>query len=216
MQEKNSDQDFTAYCKAKYMALRQLGMRSILLFINFFLIIMALYQLKPASRSLFIDSLGSQRLPYVWIITAIVMGVIITYYHKIVQLYSRINIVLGTCLIFSAALVLFRLVFFSAIHAFFRRCRQNQRPGIILFNQPGLQRTALHPGGFHPDISGQSLDRHVRLSIVQSCGVHPDFTVYPVAALQRKYSPTQLVHLRYLFDLDRFDRDAAPGVSCCM
>ncbi|MDH4011080.1 MAG: hypothetical protein OEU55_10220, partial [Desulfobacterales bacterium] len=66
MQAKNSNHDITAECDAKYIALRTLGFRATFLFINFFLIIMALYQLKPASRSLFIESLGAERLPYIW------------------------------------------------------------------------------------------------------------------------------------------------------
>jgi AAA family ATP:ADP antiporter len=110
MQEQKPDQDLADFCKAKYLALHHIGKRSAMLFVNFFLIIMALYQLKPASRSLFIGSLGAEQLPYVWITTAITMSVLITYYHKLVQLYSRINVVLGTCLVFSAVLVLFRIV----------------------------------------------------------------------------------------------------------
>lgn len=71
---------------------------------------MALYQLKPASRSLFIESLGAQQLPYVWIVTALTMGVFIAFYHRLVERYSRINVVLGTCLVVSALLVFFRLL----------------------------------------------------------------------------------------------------------
>lgn len=111
MQAKKSNRDVAADCRVKYPVLSRIGLRSTLLFINFFLIIMALYQLKPASRSLFIESLGAQRLPYVWIITAVCMVILITYYHKLVQIHSRINIVLGTCLVFSTLLVLFRMGF---------------------------------------------------------------------------------------------------------
>ena len=80
MQAQNTkNNDVTAECDAKYMALRTLGIRATFLFINFFLIILAYYQLKPASRSLFIESLGAQRLPYIWIATAVTMVVFITY-----------------------------------------------------------------------------------------------------------------------------------------
>lgn len=102
--------DIIAECKAKYLALRRLGFRALFLFINFFLIVMALYQLKPASRSLFIESLGARQLPYVWIATALTMGVFIAFYHRLVERYSRINVVLGTCLVVSALLVVFRLL----------------------------------------------------------------------------------------------------------
>ena len=58
--------------------------RTVLLFTNFFLIIAALYHLKPASRSLFISALGSEYLPYVWIATAIALALIISLYHRLV------------------------------------------------------------------------------------------------------------------------------------
>jgi AAA family ATP:ADP antiporter len=107
---KISNIDIIAECKARYVALRKLGFRALFLFVNFFLIIMAFYQLKPASRSLFIESLGAQQLPYVWIATALTMGIFIAFYHRLVERYSRINVVLGTCLVVSALLVVFRLL----------------------------------------------------------------------------------------------------------
>jgi AAA family ATP:ADP antiporter len=113
---KISNIDIVAECKARYIALRKLGFRALFLFVIFFLIIMALYQLKPASRSLFIESAGAQQLPYIWIATALTMGVFITFYHRLVERYSRINIVLGTCLVVSALLVVFRLLLNSPGH----------------------------------------------------------------------------------------------------
>ena len=107
---KISNIDIIAECKAKYAALRSLGFRAVFLFVNFFLIIMALYQLKPASRSLFIESLGARQLPYVWIATALAMGIFIAFYHRLVDRHSRINVVLGTCLVVCALLVVFRLL----------------------------------------------------------------------------------------------------------
>jgi AAA family ATP:ADP antiporter len=106
-----SKQDITAECEGKYVALRRLGVRASFLFVNFFLIITALYQLKPASRSLFIESLGAERLPYVWIITAVTMVVFISYYHRLVERFSRLHIVLGTCLAISGLLIVFRVMF---------------------------------------------------------------------------------------------------------
>ena len=97
-------------CNGKYMVLQKLGVRASFLFVNFFLIITALYQLKPASRSLFIEALGAERLPYAWIITALTMVVFITYYHRLVARHSRFNVVLGTCLTISSLLVLFRFL----------------------------------------------------------------------------------------------------------
>jgi AAA family ATP:ADP antiporter len=81
--------------------------RVVLLFTNFFLIICALYNLKPASRSLYITELGSANLPYVWIATAVVLGMIITLYHRLVARYSRIHVVLATCIVIIACLLMF-------------------------------------------------------------------------------------------------------------
>jgi AAA family ATP:ADP antiporter len=91
--------------------LRTLQVRACFLFLNFLLIIMALYQLKPASRSLFIEFLGADRLPYVWIGTAVVMAALISWYHRLVGRYSRVRVVFGSCILFGALLILFRLLF---------------------------------------------------------------------------------------------------------
>jgi AAA family ATP:ADP antiporter len=108
---KNSAKIAPADCSGKFIALQKPGVRAALLFVNFFLIITALYQLKPASRSLFIDVLGAERLPYVWIITALAMVAFITAYHRMVARYSRIHVVLGTTLVVSSLLVIFRILF---------------------------------------------------------------------------------------------------------
>ncbi len=79
--------------------------RAVILFINFFLIILAYYHIKPASRSLFIEYLGGDRLPYVWIGTALFLGAIIGIYHRIVAKHSRINVVLGSLTLFIAILI---------------------------------------------------------------------------------------------------------------
>lgn len=81
--------------------------RVVMLFTNFFLIIAALYHLKPASRSLFLSALGSDRLPYVWIATAVALALIISLYHRLVARYARIHVVLGTCAIIVVCLLLF-------------------------------------------------------------------------------------------------------------
>ncbi len=97
-------------CSDRHGALSNPKVRAVFLFTNFFLIIMALYQLKPASRSLFIESLGAERLPYVWIGTALIMGILITYYHRLVARHSRIRVVLGSCLLVGSMLILFRML----------------------------------------------------------------------------------------------------------
>jgi len=84
--------------------------RAALLFMNFFLIIAALYQLKPASRSLFIEQIGSEHLPYVWIATALMLGAIISLYYRLVARFSRLRLVMGTVLLLIVLLALFRLL----------------------------------------------------------------------------------------------------------
>lgn len=79
--------------------------QSVLLFTNFFLIITALYHLKPASRSIFVTALGSDRLPYVWIATALALGLIISLYNRLVARHSRLNVVLATCALVILALL---------------------------------------------------------------------------------------------------------------
>jgi len=110
MQAKFSNNDRLLECNQRYTSFRTIGVRSTFLFINFFLIILALYQLKPASRSLFIESVGAENLPYIWIATAVTMGVFIAYYHRLVARHNRIHVVLGTCLTISGLLVVFRLL----------------------------------------------------------------------------------------------------------
>jgi len=88
----------------------------VLLFTNFFLIIAALYHLKPASRSIFISTLGSDWLPYVWIATALTLALIIGVYHKLVARFSRIHVVLGSCgLVIAFLLVFYPLLAISSL-----------------------------------------------------------------------------------------------------
>ena len=88
----------------------KLSERGAILFGNFSLIILAYYHIKPASRSLFIEYLGADLLPYVWIATAVVLGTLIGFYHGLVERYSRLNVVLGSCLLFIATLIGFRIL----------------------------------------------------------------------------------------------------------
>ena len=82
-----------------------LMLRRVLLFVNFFLIIAAVYHLKPASRSLFLSALGADALPWVWIATAVALGLTIGLYHRLIARFSRIHVVLGTCTIVIAVLL---------------------------------------------------------------------------------------------------------------
>ncbi|MGR8950160.1 MAG: NTP/NDP exchange transporter [Gammaproteobacteria bacterium] len=82
--------------------------RSLALFTNFFLIILAYYQVKAASRALLLEYGGSGLFPYVWIISAFTLLILIGIYHRLVSKLPRIGVVLGALLIFTALLCLFR------------------------------------------------------------------------------------------------------------
>jgi ATP:ADP antiporter, AAA family len=82
----------------------------VLLFANFFLIILAYYLVKPASRSLFLEHADAAQLPYVWTASALLLLALMPLYQWIVRRYSRVNVVIGTCLLIVALLVLFRVL----------------------------------------------------------------------------------------------------------
>lgn len=84
--------------------------RSALLFANFFFIILAYYLVKPASRSLFLDHAQAAQLPYVWTASAVVLILLMPLYQWILRRYTRVNIVIGTCLLVAGLLVLFRVL----------------------------------------------------------------------------------------------------------
>lgn len=90
------------------------AVRSAVMFVNFFLIIMALYQLKPASRSLILDAISADYLPYIWIGSAIVLFAAIVMYERLLDRFGRFQMVLGTAIVFILILVLFWLGFNGA------------------------------------------------------------------------------------------------------
>ncbi len=83
-------------------------LQSSLLFVNFFLIITALYQMKPASRSQILEVLRADNLPYVWIGSALAIFIFINIYNRILRRVSRVRVVLGSALLVMVCLVAFR------------------------------------------------------------------------------------------------------------
>ena len=84
--------------------------RAFVLFLNFFLIIFAYYQVKSASRSLLIEYWGSSNLPYAWIVSGLVLATFIGFYHRLVSRHDRFNVVAGCLVLFIVLLVVFRLL----------------------------------------------------------------------------------------------------------
>ena len=93
---------------------RRIVLRALVLFINFFFVILSYYQVKAASRSLLLEYGGAEALPYVWIYSALVLLGIISFYHRLVEKFSRIKVICGSLASFSILLVLFRALFDQA------------------------------------------------------------------------------------------------------
>jgi len=82
--------------------------RALALFANFFLVILAYYQVKAASRSLLLDYGGPNAFPYVWIGSAFVLLAFIGVYNRLVARQPRVRIVVASLLVFSLILLGFR------------------------------------------------------------------------------------------------------------
>ncbi len=85
--------------------------RSFALFGNFFFIILAYYLIKPASRSIFLDHFSADQLPYVWIGSAVLLGLLIPIYGKLVDNLDRRQLVVASCGLFSVLVCGFGLLF---------------------------------------------------------------------------------------------------------
>ncbi len=82
-------------------------LRALALFVNFFLIIMALYHLKPASRSLILESHTAIDLPYVWIGSAALILFSMPLYQWLLRKFTRARVVALTMALFSLILCVF-------------------------------------------------------------------------------------------------------------
>lgn len=82
--------------------------RALILFANFLLVILAYYQVKAASRSLLLEFGGPAAFPYVWIGSAIVLLGFIGIYNRLVERFSRLQVVLGSLIGFALLLCWFR------------------------------------------------------------------------------------------------------------
>lgn len=77
--------------------------------LTFFLVILAYYQVKPASRSLFLDHLPASALPYLWIASALTLGLLMPLYQRLLARVARWRVVLGSVGLCQGALILFWL-----------------------------------------------------------------------------------------------------------
>lgn len=87
------------------------SVRGLSLFFNFFFIILGYYLVKPASRSIFLDHFSADQLPYVWIASALLLGLLMPVYNRIVDRIDRRLLVATSCLFFSLLLSGFYFMF---------------------------------------------------------------------------------------------------------
>lgn len=98
---------FLAFFRRVFDIRRGEGRRVFLMQLNIFLIISTLLVIKPTAGALFLAEVGVDRLPIVFILTALAAGVISYTYGRILPLFSIGRTMVGTLLISVACLVVF-------------------------------------------------------------------------------------------------------------
>ena len=68
--------------------------KALLMFGYFFLIIATYYIIKPVRSSLFLDRLGADKLPYVYMGEALIVGIVAFVYARFVDRHKKENILL--------------------------------------------------------------------------------------------------------------------------
>lgn len=79
----------------------------VLLFGYFLFITLAIYIVKPAKESLFMDALGKAKLPYAFLLTALLMGVAVTIHSRLLERLGHLTLVSGTLTFFILTGILF-------------------------------------------------------------------------------------------------------------
>ncbi len=82
--------------------------RALVLFADFGLVILAYYQIKPASRSLFLEHFAAAQLPYAWLASAALLALLMPPYVRLVERVARVRVVIGSCGLFAVLLIGFR------------------------------------------------------------------------------------------------------------
>ena len=88
--------------------------RAVILFLHFFLVVLSYYQVKPASRTLFITYVGSENFPWIWIASALTLGSLLPFYSFIIRKFPADRILSWSCGCFVFLMLLFRLLLVSA------------------------------------------------------------------------------------------------------
>lgn len=87
------------------------AIRGISLFLNFFQIIFAYYMVKPVSRSIYLEHFHADKLPYVWIAGALLLGILMPLYGRLIDKHDRRNVVILSCQIFCVIYLIFVVLF---------------------------------------------------------------------------------------------------------
>jgi AAA family ATP:ADP antiporter len=81
------------------------------LFLYFFLITFTAYIIKPVKLSLYLNALSADRLPYAYLLTAVLMGVAVSLNSRLLERLNRRAYISGSLLFFIANLLVFRWLF---------------------------------------------------------------------------------------------------------
>jgi len=87
------------------------AIRGISLFMNFFQIIFAYYMVKPVSRSVYLEHFHADKLPYIWIASAMLLGILMPLYGRVIDKYDRRKVVILSCQIFCVIFLMFVVLF---------------------------------------------------------------------------------------------------------
>lgn len=87
------------------------AIRGISLFMNFFQIIFAYYMVKSVSRSVYLEHFHADKLPYVWIGSALLLGILMPLYGRLTDKYDRRKLVTLSCQIFCVLFLIFVVLF---------------------------------------------------------------------------------------------------------
>ena len=89
--------------------IRREEMRIVLLMMLYgFLAMTSYYVVKPVRNALFVERLGAENLPYVYILTAIVVSLVMIVYSRYVNRIGHIALIVGTLVFLSLNLIAFR------------------------------------------------------------------------------------------------------------
>ena len=87
------------------------AVRGISLFMNFFQIIFAYYMVKPVSRSVYLEHFHADKLPYIWIASALLLGILMPLYGRLIDKHDRRKVVIYSCQIFCIIFLIFVVLF---------------------------------------------------------------------------------------------------------